>query len=299
MAGDLEQKLNRRFHEFLSSNGEGPMQAAMHAGIEEVVGRITERGWRGYIVGGMLRDIMLAPSMNALPRDIDLIVVGPSQAALQDAFFDLTVRKTRFGGLHLVRPFEDGIPAKDRSDVLFDLWRLEDTWGLREQGLLPTIENFVKTPFLNIDSAAMELFPANGREKLVEFGFFEALTTRTLDINYSRNPFPLVCIVRSLLMAAKLDFALSHRLAAFVCGYSRWGTFDDLMQAQISHYGQGSCTATELTGWIEQLNVKLGAGANRIAIQVDSTRRKALWEAWPTLFEKNGAESSRSQAARS
>lgn len=282
MASDIQQKLKRRIRKLLWSNDAKPRTAAIKAGIADVVGRIPKNGWHGYIVGGTLRDVMLAPA-HIFPRDIDVVVTGSSQAALERVFIDLQVRKTSFGGLHLVRRYESVGMARAQGDILFDLWRLEDTWGLREQGMVPSIENFVKTPFLNIDSVAMDIFAKNHRHRIVECGFFEALERRTLDINYEPNPLPLVCIVRSLLIAAKLEFGLSRRLASFVCAYLRWGTMSDLMDAQQSHYGQVRCGTEELTSWIAQIEASLATDANRIAFHSKSARQKVLWEAWPTV----------------
>ncbi len=283
MAHKLERKLRDRLKGFVSPSvgDKGPV-GAMRAGIVEVLARIAEREWQAYIVGGTLRDVMLAPAFS-FPRDIDLILVGPTQVAMEETFRDLCVRKTRFGGLHLVRPFEYRRLARIQGDVLFDVWRLEDTWGLRVQGLPRTIDSFVKTPFLNIDSVAIDVSATTGSPRVAESGFFESLSTRTLDINYEPNPFPLVCIVRTLLMAAKLEFALTRRLASFVCGYSRWGTFDDLFQSQLSHYGQARCTADEMRSWINQISADVAAGSDRVLIRLGHRRQTELWETWPPI----------------
>jgi len=281
MVPDLKQKLKRTFGEFVD-----PQHAAgastIKAGLSEVLARISDRGWKSYIVGGTLRDAVLGPAA-MLPRDIDVIVAGPSQAVLESTFRDLCVRKTRFGGLHLVKSFDRGAFARVSDHILFDVWRLEDTWGVREQGLLPTIENFVKTPFLNVDSIAIDVFPENGRRKVIECGFFRAMSSRCLDINYEPNPFPLVCIVRSLIMAAKLDFALSPRLASYIAGYKRWGNLDELICAQVSHYGQVRCSEEDLRRWIGEINAQLHIGADSIAIRIDQSRQAALWADWPPI----------------
>ena len=218
MAHDLEQKLKKKLRNFVASTQVGDYRVdTIRAARHEVFGRIAKHGWQAYIVGGTLRDLMLDRPAKFLPRDIDLVVVGPTQSEMEAVFEDLQVRRTRFGGLHLVKPFEYGSSlATVKRDLIFDEWRLADTWGLRAQGLEPTIRNFVKTPFLNIDSVAIELFPIKGRRTLVEVGFFDSLLTQTLDINYEPNPFPLLCVVRSLVLAVKLNFALSNRLACFV-----------------------------------------------------------------------------------
>ncbi len=287
MASDLERRLKRRFRDFLSRQETDPQARAIRSSIGAVLDQIVERGWKTYVVGGTLRDVMLAPP-SAFPRDIDLIVVGPSQDAMENAFSDLITRKTRFGGLHLVRPFDCGVITRVSGEVLFDIWRLEDTWGIRDQDLPPTIENFVRTPFLNIDSVAIEVCSPEaqrkrGHQKVAECGFFRALSTHTLEINYEPNPYPLVCIVRTLIMAAKLKFSLAPSLASFVLDYSRWGSIEDLVRAQISHYGLVRCGVDELRYWLEQISAKLDAGLERIEITTHGKRQMVLWQGWPPI----------------
>src|SRR5690349_10205703 len=137
MDSDLERRLKRRFREFLAFHGD-KATAAVRLSIREVLDRVVERRWRAYIVGGTLRDVMLAPT-SSFPRDIDIVISGVSEERLETTFLDLVNRRTRFGGLHLVTQFSYGGISSSRGQVVFDVWRLEDTWGIRNAGLPPTI----------------------------------------------------------------------------------------------------------------------------------------------------------------
>lgn len=280
MGNQYESRLVRRFTDFLAIPAT-PTPAHRFA-ILEVLDRFMSRKWRSYVVGGTLRDIMLAPAW-AFPRDIDIVVDGPTREDMEGVLADLTVRRTRFGGLHLVKPFVDDSGARQSGEILLDVWRLEDTWGIRANGFAPTIENFVRTPFLNIDSVAIELCSRTTYRQIVEHGFFRSLATRTLEINYEPNPFPLLCIVRALIMAAKLRFSLGPALAGFVLGYSRWGSLEDLVSAQISHYGRVRCEADELLSWMREIRSRVSAGAERIEIDASESRQMDLWRNWPPL----------------
>lgn len=255
MAADARQELTRKFREFVAPDKSGVTRDAAK-GIAEVLERTTHQGWNAYIVGGALRDLILNPAGHR-PRDIDVAIVGSTQSVFENCFRDLCVRRNRFGGLHLMTS----------DQVHFDVWRLEDTWGVCTQGLSPTVDNFVKTPFLNVDSIAIEAFSTNGHRGIYERGFFEALSSRVLDINYESNPYPLVCIVRSLIIAAKFDFALSERLAAFICDYRRWGSMDDLMLAQSSHYGLVQIELRECTRRIEEIGRSLRLPGNNVGVK--------------------------------
>ena len=191
-------------------------------------------------------------------------------------------------GLHLVKRIgPSGGLTDSEVQVLFDVWRLEDTWGIQTAGLAPTIDNFVRTPFLNIDSVAIELAPKNVRRRLVEHGFFNSISSGLLEINYESNPFPLVCVARSLVMAAKLGFGLGPSLARFVSSFSRWGSIDDLVQAQISHYGRIRCTADELRLWLDDIGQAVAAGAERAEVYTSGERQMELWSDWPPRSVKH------------
>lgn len=121
----------------------------------------------------------------------------------------------RFGGLHLQKSFKSGGLKTVTHHLMFDVWRLEDTWAIKRNGMDPTIASFVHTPFLNIDSIAVNFVKDQRRPTIYENGFFQAVRTRTLEINCEPNPFPLICVVRSLILAAQADFWIGSRLAEF------------------------------------------------------------------------------------
>jgi hypothetical protein len=282
MANDLERRLKRRFREFLSFHRD-EVATAFRSSIREVLDRVVERGWRAYIVGGTLRDVMLAPP-SVFPRDVDLVVSGPSEQAFESTFEDLISRRTRFDGLHLVKRFSYGGISRSRGEVLFDVWRLPDTWGIRSAGLPPTIESFVRTPFLNIDSVAIALAPRNAQRQVAECGFFDSLSTRTLEINFAPNPFPLVCIVRSLIMAAKLRFSLGRSLAQYIVDHSPLGSVDALFEAQVSHYGRDRCSLDELGSWLKEVRAGVNAGLERVDISITRERQLELWKDRPLFL---------------
>ena len=279
MVSPLDRRLKDRFRAFLAFQ-HNEAAAAARQSIKAVLDLILRKQWQAYIVGGTLRDVMLAPS-SIFPRDIDVVIAGAPEDDLERTFGDLVSRRTRFDGLHLVKDFGYGGITPSQGQVYFDIWRLEDTWGIRHAGLTPTIANFVRTPFLNIDSVAIELVPKNARRGVTELGFFTALATRTIEVNYVPNPFPAVCIVRSMIMAAKLQFALGSRLAEYIAAYAQSSSLDDLLDAQRSHYGIIRCNKDELRLWLDEITVGVNARASRIELSAPSRRQLALWTNWP------------------
>ncbi len=292
MAESIERRIIRRLARFLKhSPGRTVAQGEpIRATVVEVLRRSTSRRWNTYVVGGAVRDLLLGPR-GSWPRDVDVIVEGCSEHELEDAFGDILVRRNSFGGLHLRRTVGIGRPAAVNYELLFDVWRLQDTWGIKTRGLAPTISSFLTTPFLNIDSIAVVL-PDDIRQLTVyENGFSEAVVTRTLEINSELNPFPFVCAVRSLILAAKLDFWLGPRLASFIHTLMKSASVTELMKAQISHYGQIRCQEDDIKGWISNMRVQLEVGPQKVRLLSTPQRQTHLWRDWPPRTDSREEES--------
>jgi hypothetical protein len=154
---------------------------------------------------------------------------------------------------------------------------LADTWGFRSQHIVPRIEDFPGTTFLNIDSCAFELLKPQGRERgLFEKGFFAGIAHRTLDVNYAPNPYPHVCAVRALLLAAELNFTLRRPLAEYILHHSATGGVKAFVEAQQSHYGTVRSNAHELDEWLKDIESQVESGADLMRIEITDTRRRSL-----------------------
>ncbi|HVF72323.1 MAG TPA: hypothetical protein VM940_12010 [Chthoniobacterales bacterium] len=179
-----------------------------------------------FIFGGVIRDLMLkGPSIS--PRDVDLVVGGIGIQDMGGVFAEGLQRRNRFGGLHVAI-----------HGWHFDVWPLGETWAFRQNFVAPaTFETLPKTTFLNIEAVVVRLDTKSWRYREIHtHGFFEALLTRTLEINCEANPYPILCVVRSLLMAAKLQFAIGPRLASYICEHARTVDVDQVMDVQWQHY---------------------------------------------------------------
>jgi hypothetical protein len=169
-------------------------------------------------------------------------------------------------------------------EVHFDVWPLSETWALKEYSLAADIAIFSTTPFLNIDAIAVEARVARGRARQIyERGFFDAIKNELIDINFEPNPYPEVCAMRALVLAAKLKYAISPRLGNFIAAQVARSSIMALVDAQLSHYGRIRCTAMELNNWIEEINQQLYRGANRIELPIPHYRQLELWVDYPAL----------------
>jgi poly(A) polymerase-like protein len=286
MAESIEKRVARRLAGFLKRSPRKSLARVepIRTSVVEVLHRATSRQWRTYVVGGAIRDLLLGPK-GSWPRDVDVIVDGCSTRQLEAVFEDILIRRNRFGGLHLKRTVGTGGAIAARVDLLFDVWRLQDTWGIKARHLAPTISNFLATPFLNIDSIAVALSDDSGQPTVYERGFFQAVRTRTLEINNEPNPFPFVCAARSLILAATLNFRLGTRLAHFIHTLMATASVSELVNAQRSHYGQIRCREEEIRQWLSNLRSQLDAGSETVLIQSTPERQSDLWQDWPPHSE--------------
>ena len=271
-ADQLRIILGRRVTEFLAPVQQGRQHYqnfnsawTVQDLVVEVAKTLDRTGWSAYLVGGTLRDLMVEPGNRSFePRDVDLIVGGATREELRDALKESLVleRLTRFGGLHLSRTLSSD------SRVLFDVWTLADHWGYHSQQIEPRIENFPGTTFLNIDSCAVELQEVAGRDRLLfEKGFFAGIAEGALEVNYAPNPYPYVCAVRALLLAADLEFTISRPLAQFILDHTATGGVEALIDAQLSHFGTIRCDDAQLETWLNEIQRRFDSGENRIGLR--------------------------------
>ena len=89
-------------------------------------------------------------------------------------------------------------------------------------------------------------------------GFFEAIKSKTLDINLEENPFPELAAIRTLITAYKLNYALSRRLARYVIHYTNRTPFEQLVHIQFSHYGFARFDTNIIHNWVSAVRNQVG-----------------------------------------
>jgi hypothetical protein len=223
--------------------------------------------------GGTLRSLLVSRVFErrpGRPRDIDIVVAGASLDTLREYFSKILARQTRFGGLHL-----------RRREWQFDVWPVNGTWAFqRDAGLVPGFAALPSTTFLNLEAIAVDVWPGPGRRSRVIYSgddqFFDGIVSRTLEINREENPFPDLCVLRALVMAADLQFSIGARLAAYIVRHGEDITashFDDLQE---KHYGRLRVAGETLRRWVEGI-VDLHREQDWMSIDLPSTRQLPLW----------------------
>lgn len=214
-------RLRTRFSRFLSDARLTDPLLAQFFGV------LFDRGWDAVVFGGAIRDLVTGFSKWDL-RDIDIVVDRASQNELVEACAPWIKRETRFGGLHL-----------RVANWPIDVWRLQDTWALRSRTEVASLSDLPKTTFLTTEAVALSLqaLPGKGRAVYAE-RFFESMASGVVDINYQENPYPELCVVRSLLTAYRLNMAIAPELCVYIARVGvRMGPAD-LEAVQFDHYGR-------------------------------------------------------------
>jgi hypothetical protein len=261
---NCESLLRERLNRFLTK------ALAHNHPLRRILQIVAENAWQAVVFGGVLRDLV-AFGVPELPRDIDIVIDGVSIEQLAEELSSFPHQRTRFGGIRLIS-----------SRWLIDLWPLSQTWAFREYGLpCGGFADLPKTTFLNVEAVAARLPSEVGRpRKIYESGFFQAISTRVLDINLEPNPYPALCVIRSLICAAKLDFCMSRTLADYIVTQSSCHTISDLIDVQISHYGTARLGPSELIRWLTSIDKQLQVKSDAVKLPLTKAEQLLLSEDW-------------------
>ena len=228
-----EQILRHRVSDFLTkeTHGRKPMQSVLE--------RIHDKKWTAYLFGGVARDL-LSDGLKARVRDVDVVIGDASLCDMREVMAQHITRTTRFGGLHM-----------EHRGWLFDMWTLNDTWAFRESHVRHVDFAWLpQTTFLNVEAICIEL--GNGRKPrrvIHSHGFFEAFLNRTVEINLEENPYPALCIVRSLMTTWRLNFAMGPLLTRYILHHRQSIEIEELLNVQRNHYGRIFLDADLLDKW--------------------------------------------------
>lgn len=185
--------LKQRIQRFLVAPQYGPE-------VTRVVAFLSDLG-RVAVFGGALRDLALHGTA-ARPADIDLVVEGDSDRELSRFLAPYAPVRNRFGGFRF---------RTERWS--FDVWRVEDTWAVRE-GLVKAraLDDLVQTTFFDWDAL---LYVQRSGTIAALPGYFDRLASLVINVNLQENPNPLGNLVRTLRVLALGRAFLGERLMAY------------------------------------------------------------------------------------
>jgi hypothetical protein len=215
---DCLEELNAAFGTWLKSD---TPQAKWLAGMTKTFRR---RELLCFVFGGTLRDLALGRE----PRDLDLVadeMMWPEIKKLMEPWVE---RTNRFGGLKLQVPKVGEV----------DIWPVSSTYGFSsgEVGIKSPLRMPMTVNF-NIEAAILECTEVAGGRLGAENRFFDGLKSRTIDfIIPPVIPDPLLTAARAGVMAEKLDFTLSPRLADWCQGVAEKNGWEAIGATGAHHY---------------------------------------------------------------
>lgn len=240
--------------------------------IVRTLREIREAKLRAVFFGGTMRSLLVSRLLGkgpGRPRDLDIVVAGGNVDALRERFGGLIARETRFGGLKL-----------RRERWQFDVWPVERTWAfIKDESKSPDFASLPSTTFFNLESIAMDAWVEPGRTRTIYSGddqFFDGLITRTLEINLEENPFPVLCVVRSLVMATATEFSIGPRLARYLSQHGAGVSGAELEDIQRHHYGVVRHTGETMRRWLDHVSESYSRDA-RSPVRLPVPRQLTFW----------------------
>jgi len=138
------------------------------------------------IVGGALRDLLLTPRRT--PKDIDVVLEGIDP---RDVYEFPGAYKNFFGGITLTY-----------GDFSIDMWRLEDTYHLKEFPLPSSVSGFLQGAPFNIDKIAYDLLTG----ELHDDGCLAGICQRELRYAPAWPYLEPIQATRAILLRRKINF---------------------------------------------------------------------------------------------
>lgn len=172
------------------------------------------------VLGGAVRDWILGNPH----RDIDIVVACPTKKL--QFLNKYKAQKNRFEGYYLTI-----------GGTEFDIWTVESTWAMKKDASFDkTLEAIPRTVFLTIDAVGYRL----DTKEIYDSGFHASVLNRRLGIIYEPNPFPFLCVSRSLCTLLKYDLLPTYNLKAYIQnqfdrGYNK-GSFSKYLEMRHIDY---------------------------------------------------------------
>ena len=188
--------------------------------------RVLERSGRGFLFGGVVRDIAVA-GISEFGSDIDIVVAGDGDE-LQGIVNEFGSTHNRFGGHRIMT-----------AHWSVDFWRAADTWAIRE-GIVAyrNVRSLLETTAFNWDSI---LYQLKDGQVICGPSYFEDLGRRYLDVVLERNPNPLGMSTRIFRTIARHDdLELSGSTVQTMRRIFGKYTYEEIQMYEMEHYQRSS-----------------------------------------------------------
>ncbi|MBD5237141.1 MAG: hypothetical protein HDS62_06375 [Bacteroidales bacterium] len=194
----------------------------------------------GYLLSGLIRDYFLM--LHRSVRDLDFVFQISKLNLLKYKEFlkkkNISFNYNSFKGLK--------IKSSEFPDI--DIWKLENTWGIKHQNLKPTVNSLIDSVFFNFSAIAFDL---QGKKFIFNDHFINFLSTKYLDIVYPENPNIPLCLFNICYYTESLELDISENVKAWV--KSNYTADLDFDQVQMKHLGKIQYTSNYINTFLKKI----------------------------------------------
>lgn len=194
-----------------------------------------------YILSGVIRDFLTGNYDGV--RDFDCVLLNGFLKNCDIIHFlrNSSYSYNSFGGLKIQRPSE-----------VIDIWRMADTWGVRQQGLELTPEALIKSVFFNFSAIVYDF---NEKKFVFDENFCRFIETNTMDVIYAENPNIPLCLVNVLYYHLRYGYNVSLKLVKWI--KQHYIPSMDLTAVQERHFGRQLFANDYIQDFFHQLTNKI------------------------------------------
>lgn len=177
-----------------------------------------------YIFSGIIRDF-LTGDYNGF-RDIDLVL---AENKYFNRFIKILLKNdivsldfNQFGGIKITF-----------NNLHIDVWKIEDTWGIKNEKKEATADSLVDSAFFNFQAI---VYSIHQHRFIFHDDFCRFLEMRVMDVVYDKNPNEALCVVNVCHYWTLYNYGISRKLTLWLKKHYKKNK--DLLLVQQRHFGR-------------------------------------------------------------
>lgn len=232
---EIQRKISKRAPEFKRFIDKVLHDSGMDAFI-----RYFAKKTNVYVFSGVIRDFLLGEPNVDRVHDYDFVISGFNHIPIPaEVDGQLAYKRNKFGGLKI-----------SKDSYLFDVWDLEETWGIVNQRVKkPDAEALTKSAFFNFSAI---VFDYNKSNFIISKEFCDFYMSKKIDVVYKINPYVESCIVNSFYYAHQYGFGIGDSLKKWILeSYSKNADYET---TQVNRFGHVIYENMQIEELVENLN---------------------------------------------
>jgi len=176
--------------------------------ISSIIDSILHSGGKPILCAGAVRDALISIEKGGTlskPHDLDIGIAGLDRRRFDHLFRGIGAVPNKYGGY-----------VVEEAECPLDIWRLEETCGIRVHGLQAFESNVLRSFVIAFNSVAFDLYTG----RLNDYGCLQAIRSKQIDLNsdallHGHSTFA----AKALILSARLCLPLSASMRSFVAEF--------------------------------------------------------------------------------